>query len=96
MEAAVLVYHTTCVVRVWHQHSLFFPEKTANSPCIQTRLLICICLELRLVGGGHRPLGAAAPNSCIKLFSDTEIGTNFQVIIPSLQEVCLEKNLKFF
>lgn len=41
--------------------------------------------------GGLRPLGAAAPKSCIKLFSDTETGTNFHVIIPSFQEVCLEK-----
>lgn len=92
MEAAVLVYCAMDMLRVWHQHSLFFPEKIANCPCIQSRLLVRICLELRLIERGHRPLGAAALKSCIKLFSDTETGTNFEVITPSFQEGCLEKN----
>lgn len=30
--------------------------------------------------------------SCIKIFSETETGTNFEVIIPSFQEGCLEKS----
>jgi len=68
-----------------------FPEKIANSPGAQSRLLIRMCLGRRGVAGSHRPLGAAAPNSGIKRFSDTETGTDFQVIIPSFQEICFEK-----
>lgn len=54
MEAAILVYHTTYRLRAWHQHStLFFPEKFADSPCIQSRLLMWMCLELTIKRWSH-------------------------------------------
>lgn len=68
---------------------LFFPEKLANTLCIQSKLLKGKCLELRLIEGGRDLLGAAAPNSWIKLSCDTEMSANFKVLIPSFQEFCL-------